>query len=189
MLKSELRKIYLSKLKSLSQTERSEKSEQICQRFFDNFTLEDVRNIHIFLSIKKNNEIETRFIYEKIWRDFLSVRTFAPRVCDEELEHFEFTNDTKLISNLWEICEPADGEPFGAEYFDIVIVPLLCFDLSGNRVGYGKGFYDKFLAKCRPDCVKIGLSFFEAVTEIDDKNKFDVKLDYCLTPNRLLKFQ
>jgi 5-formyltetrahydrofolate cyclo-ligase len=188
MLKNELRIIYLSKLKSLSAAERLEKSEQISRQFFAYFTLENVRNLHIFLSIKKNNEVETRFIYEQIWRDFSHIRTFVPRVHKEILEHLEFTKETKLIENSWKILEPIDGELFDEKLFDIVFVPLLCVDMQGNRVGYGNGFYDKFLINCRKDCVKIGVSFFEPIAEITDKNKFDVKLDYCLTPNRLINF-
>ncbi len=188
MEKKKLRTIYLSKLKLLSLAERLEKSEQISRQFFANFTLENVRNVHLFLSIEKNNEVETRFIYEQIWQDFPQIRTFVPRVCGDGLEHFEFTKQTKLIKNSWKILEPIDGESVDKKLFDIVIVPLLCVDLQGNRVGYGKGFYDKFLVNCRKDCVKIGVSFFEPISEITDKNKFDVKLDYCLTPNRLIKF-
>jgi 5-formyltetrahydrofolate cyclo-ligase len=188
MLKSELRTIYFSKLKTLSSAERLKKSEQISRQFFVNFPLENVRNLHLFLSIEKNNEVETRFIYERIWRDFPHTRTFVPRVRGEILEHLAFSNQTKLIENSWKIREPIDGELFDAKLFDVVIVPLLCVDLQGNRVGYGKGFYDKFFAECRNDCVKIGVSFFEPMAEITDKNKFDVKLDYCLTPNRLVNF-
>ncbi|MFT7351177.1 MAG: 5-formyltetrahydrofolate cyclo-ligase [Flavobacterium sp.] len=71
---------------------------------------------------------------------------------------------------------------------DVVFVPLLAFDLQGNRVGYGKGFYDKFLANCKPTTIKIGISFFEAEEKISDVFAKDVKLDYCITPEKVYSF-
>jgi 5-formyltetrahydrofolate cyclo-ligase len=71
---------------------------------------------------------------------------------------------------------------------DVVFIPLLAFDEKGNRVGYGKGFYDRFLAKCRPETVKIGLSFFEATPEITDVSPDDIRLDWCVTPEKVYSF-
>ncbi|MNY64409.1 5-formyltetrahydrofolate cyclo-ligase family protein [compost metagenome] len=70
----------------------------------------------------------------------------------------------------------------------MVFVPLLAFDIHGNRIGYGKGFYDKFLAECKPETIKIGLSFFEAVNQIDDVFESDIKLDYCVAPEKIYQF-
>jgi len=71
---------------------------------------------------------------------------------------------------------------------DMVLVPLLCFDRQGHRVGYNKGFYDKFLKRCRPDCLKIGLGYFPPEAAIDDISSFDVKLDHCITPESIFDF-
>ena len=75
-----------------------------------------------------------------------------------------------------------------AQKIDLVIVPLLAFDIKGYRVGYGKGFYDKYFLKTRPNCIKVGLSFFDPVDMISDKNEFDVPLNYCVTPNKIYEF-
>ena len=69
-----------------------------------------------------------------------------------------------------------------------MFIPLLAFDNKGNRVGYGKGYYDNFLSKCTPDVIKIGLSFFEASDEITDVFESDIALDYCVTPNTIYQF-
>ena len=71
---------------------------------------------------------------------------------------------------------------------DLVFVPLLAFDKKGFRVGYGKGFYDKWLAGCRPDCIKVGFSYFEPVESIDDRHEFDVPLNLCITPHNVYVF-
>jgi 5-formyltetrahydrofolate cyclo-ligase len=55
-------------------------------------------------------------------------------------------------------------------------------------VGYGKGCYDRFLALCRPDIIKIGFSYFEPINEISDTDKFDIPLNYCITPERIYEF-
>ena len=71
---------------------------------------------------------------------------------------------------------------------DVVFVPLLIFDLQGQRVGYGKGYYDRFLGQCKKEVIKIGLSFFEPVATIEDLNPYDIPLDYGVTPNGTFTF-
>lgn len=190
MLKSDLRKIYLAKLNELSPSERLQESQKISESFFHNFSLESVQIIHLFLSIEKNNEIETKFFYEKIWQDFPKIKTVVPRINKkaDELESLEFNSETKLASNSWQILEPIGDILIDANQIDIVLVPLLCYDQKGFRVGYGKGYYDKFFTHCRSDCLKIGLSYFPPIEEILDINRFDVTLDYCITPNKIWKF-
>ena len=70
----------------------------------------------------------------------------------------------------------------------MVFVPLVAFDELGNRVGYGKGFYDEFLKNCSKDTIKIGLSFFEAEAVISDIELHDVPLDFCVTPGKIYNF-
>ena len=184
MTKSELRKIYLEKQKSLSAVEREEKSSQIATRFFASFDLARVKLLHVFLPIERNGEIDTFILIKRLRRDFPQIVTVTSRVDFETmtLESRRFDSETKLVENRWRISEPADGELFENKRIDVCLVPLLCFDERGFRVGYGKGFYDKFLSECRKDCLKIGLSYFPAAEEISDAREFDVKLDFCVTP-------
>lgn len=190
MLKAELRKNYLTKQRSLSAIERLEKSQQISDRFFQEFTLENIQMLHVFLPIEKNNEIETKFVYEKFWHEFPQLKTIIPRVNFDsgEIENVEFTSETQLFLNKWQILEPTENDLVEAQNIDAVLVPLLCFDKKGFRVGYGKGFYDKFLKNCRTDCQKIGLSYFPPIEEISDTNLYDVTLDYCVTPDEICKY-
>lgn len=191
MTKSELRKIYLAKQKSLSDAERREKSRRLADRFFKRFDLTDIRFLHVFLPIEKNREVETTFIYQHLWQNFPNITTVAPRVDFEKmtLENFEFKAATTLVINRWQIAEPTESEPVEIEKIDAVLVPLLCFDKTGSRVGYGKGFYDKFLSDCRKNCLKIGISYFAPVKEIADAQAFDVKLDFCVTPDAVITFK
>jgi len=71
----------------------------------------------------------------------------------------------------------------------VVFIPLLAFDTKGNRVGYGAGFYDNMLAKCKPNCIKVGLSFFDTEKNlIEGVFEGDIPLDYCVTPTQIYTF-
>ena len=102
--------------------------------------------------------------------------------------HFLLTDNTKIKKNRYNIPEPIDGIVISNDKIDVVFIPLLGFDKAGNRVGYGKGFYDRFLADCKPETIKIGLSFFEAEDKITDIYENDIKLDYCVTPETIYTF-
>ncbi len=190
MLKTELRKIYLARQRSFSPEEREVMSFSIAERFFENFDFSKIKFLHGFLPIEKFNEIDTRPIFEKIWRDLPNVETLVPRINFQmnEIENLKFSIETETVKNAWHIHEPTHDERVETKKIDLVLVPLLCFDERGFRVGYGKGFYDKFLKNCRADCVKIGLNYFAPVEEISDVNKFDVRLDFCITPEKIWKF-
>lgn len=191
MTKSELRKIYLEKRRNLAADELAVKSQLIASRFFESCDLSGVRNLHCFIPIAKFHEIDTSLIYERIWTDFPRIKTVVPRVDSErgEIAHVAFTAATELAVNKWGISEPEGGESLDAEDIDLVIVPLLCFDTLGHRVGYGKGFYDKFLSRCRPDCLKVGLSYFPPVETIDDIGGHDIQLDLIVTPDGTYKIK
>jgi 5-formyltetrahydrofolate cyclo-ligase len=185
MKKSELRQTYLAMQKAISQEERSAKSEAIADLFFRTFDLGRVKFLHSFIPIKKFNEVDTRLILERVWLDHPQIQIVVPRVDHEtsEMKSLIFDRDTELVSSAWEIDEPAHDELVADDAIDMVITPGVCFDRSGHRVGYGKGFYDRFLKKCRRDCMKIGLSFFEPVEKIDDSYAGDVALDFVVTPS------
>lgn len=106
----------------------------------------------------------------------------------DQLINYFLEDGNQIKENQWNIPEPQFGEITAAEKIDLVIVPLLAFDLKGNRVGYGKGYYDRFLKQCRPDCKKVGLSFFEPVQKIIDVDDYDVKLTQCITPEKSFVF-
>jgi 5-formyltetrahydrofolate cyclo-ligase len=65
---------------------------------------------------------------------------------------------------------------------------MIGFDLQGNRVGYGKGFYDRFLERTRPDAIKVGLCLFPPVDQISDAAPFDIKMDVVVTPEQVYFF-
>lgn len=188
MNKAELRREYLEKQKLLSEEERESASKRIADNFFSGFDLGGVRALHSFIPIKKFNEVNTRVILAKLWRGFPHIQTVAPRIDFEtrSIQNLKFSHATELIQNAWDIDEPSHDDIVETQSIDMVLVPGLCFDRGGHRVGYGKGFYDRFLKECRSDCVKIGLSFFPPVEDIEDVHDGDVQLDFVITPERVV---
>lgn len=184
-----LRRKYKSKRKELASIDAARQSKQIHDLLFSRIMMHRFSNIHTFLPILKNNEVDTNLIINTLRKDFAPDIYISKSYSDGELTHHLFTSETKFITNEWGVPEPEGVEEKIPETtFDLVIIPLLAFDKKGNRVGYGGGYYDRFLSKCSPDCLKIGLSFFDAVDEIADTNEFDVKLNHCVTPNKIWTF-
>ncbi|WP_439881078.1 5-formyltetrahydrofolate cyclo-ligase [Pontibacter sp. MBLB2868] len=184
MQKAELRKKMLQQRRALPAEEVALRSERIAERFFENFPLRAEQTVHVFLPIIKNNEVNTWPIIERLRLEHPEVRVAVP-VTDVEqniLTHHHLTDEAVLIENNWGIPEPQNAHIIHAQEVDVVLIPLLAFDKAGHRVGYGKGFYDRFLADCRPDVLKIGLSLEPPVESIADPNPFDVPLNYAITP-------
>ncbi len=190
MHKPEFRKRYLEKRKSLTEGELAQYNQQLYHRFFSHFDLSFLQVIHLYLPLEKNKEPDTWPILDRIRREFPHIKISIPKINNQtsELENFYFEGMHEIKNNAWGIPEPKQGVPTISAEIDLVLIPLLLFDEKGNRVGYGKGFYDRFLKQCRPDCKKIGLSFFDPVAIIADVNEQDVKIDYCITPKEVYSF-
>ena len=190
MTKKELRRIYLEKRHSFSLDEYIKLNGQLADNFISSIDLSSVKFLHTFLPIEKNREPDTRLIIDSIRSRYPKIKISVPRVNDTTgtFENFPFVSYEQLRVNKWGIPEPERGSPVSAQELDMVLVPLIISDKQGQRVGYGKGYYDKFLSACRDDCKLIGICFFEPAERIDDVSGFDVPLDYCLTPSNLYHF-
>ena len=142
---------------------------------------------HLFLPIERQLEVNTEFLLHILQGKDKSVVISKSNFEDSSLSHFLLEDHTRIVTNAYGIPEPEDGIEIPANRLDVVFIPLLAFDERGNRLGYGKGFYDRFLAGCKPEVVKIGLSFFPAEKQIQS-SPTDVPLDYCITPEKVYEF-
>lgn len=187
MLKKALRLHYKTLRKQLSENQLEEMSLAVANNVLT-LPIWEKTYFHIFLPIEEHNEVNTEFILHllsgKDKEIVISKSDFETR----NMTHFLLTDNTKIKKNEYNIPEPVDGIEVPAKKIEVVFIPLLAYDKLGNRVGYGKGFYDKFLSECQPETIKIGLSFFEPEEQITDVFETDVKLDYCVTPNAVFKF-
>ena len=142
---------------------------------------------HLFMTNEKNKEIDTSYLLSVIQGK--DKQPVIPKIVDDNrLEHFLLNDQTPLKNNRWGIPEPLGGITINPKQIEVVFVPLLVFDQQGHRVGYGKGYYDRFLDQCSESTLKVGLTFFDPVTKIDDIETHDISLDFALTPERIYAF-
>ncbi|WP_405575038.1 5-formyltetrahydrofolate cyclo-ligase [Winogradskyella sp. Asnod2-B02-A] len=187
MKKSELRQKYKQLRSQLSENDIDDFSIAIANQLL---TL-DIWNksfFHIFLTIEEQKEINTDFILNILAGKDKHIVISKSNFDDYSMSHYLLTDSTTIKKNRYNIPEPIDGIEIKPSQLEVVFIPLLAFDTAGNRIGYGKGFYDRFLASCKPETIKIGLSFFESEDEISDFSKNDIKLDYCIIPNKIYRF-
>ena len=187
MKKVEIRELYKEKRQTISENELDEKSLEISNQLLK-LSVWDKTYYHLFLTIEKQKEINTEYILQILQGKDKEVVISKSNFETLEMKHYLLTDSTKIKKNQYNIPEPIDGIEVPVTKIDVVFIPLLAFDLKGNRVGYGKGFYDKFLSKCKPETIKIGLSFFEAIDLIEDASENDIRLDFCVTPNQIFNF-
>ena len=191
--KGALRRAALACRRALPTAEQARRSEQLRAGLFQYFPVAEWRWLHIFLPLLAKNEPNTWPIIHQLWAAG-SLRLAAPVVQPDgvSLKHYELTPTTPLLINRWNIPEPSATAAMEVQpvQFDAVLVPLLACDQHGHRVGYGGGFYDRFLAQCRPDAQFIGLNMLEKepVSEIADVLPTDVPLHACLTPGGVWNF-
>jgi 5-formyltetrahydrofolate cyclo-ligase len=189
MTKAALRKIYKEKRRHLTSVEK-QRLDALLLLQLQQLQLPFIAAFMNYWPMEENNEPDTHLFTNYL--EFVN----PGAVTTYPISHFDTGTmqaavavfDTAFRPNGYGIFEPVNTAFFNAAELDIVFVPLLAFDKKGYRVGYGKGFYDRFLVNCKETCLKIGFSYFEAIDEITDTNQFDVPLSYCITPEKIYAF-
>ncbi|MBC7744251.1 MAG: 5-formyltetrahydrofolate cyclo-ligase [Flavobacterium sp.] len=190
MNKENIRKTYLERRKNLSRSQYWILNEKIVEQIA-HINWNQFKTVHLFMPITENKEVDTFSVLEYFKEHEPQLKVVIPKTDFKKLEMQNILFDpeyTILGRNKYGIPEPIHGQVVSSEQIDAVIMPLLGFDLNGNRVGYGKGFYDRFLSGCRKDVKKLGLSFFEPVENILDINEFDHRMNACITPEKIWEF-
>jgi 5-formyltetrahydrofolate cyclo-ligase len=186
--KQELRSAYRQLRKKLSSDQVKEKSKHVSRQvegWLDQHPGLD--HFHLFFPIDRFNEVNTFYLKEVLERKDKVL--YTSQVLKEELgmETLKLPKDAAFFLDEWGIPVPQESLMVSPNKIQVVFVPLLAYDLKGNRVGFGKGYYDAFLAKLSPDVIKVGLSFFEPEAEIVPE-EHDVPLTMCITPEKVLNF-
>jgi len=189
MLKKEARKIYNQKRKDISYSDKLKWDDLILINF-QTIEMPFLQAVFSFYPMEERNEINAFLL-----TDYLHFRNPNLKVCypkmdsnEPNMEAVACKADTVFEANAINILEPLETEIIPPEDIDLVLVPMLLCDVLGNRVGYGKGYYDRYFSRCNSSCLKVGLSYFEPVDKIDDADEFDVALDFCITPQKAYVF-
>ncbi len=183
--KQNLRKKLLEQRKSLSEESYLQKSVQICKRLTEQAEFKKAQTIHCYVSINKRREVNTHPLIKKMPEDRKRVVVPFMQIEKGTLLHIELNHYDDLKPNRWGVLEPQKGNEVDPKELDLVIVPMVGGDSHKNRIGYGKGFYDRFLQQ--PNCPKIGLLFEECLVEKVPVEGFDVGLDRIMTEDKVIE--
>ena len=189
MLKKAIRDMYLQKRINLTDEVWRDYSDALIA----NFSKLDIAPVHYLLSyypLSDRKEFDISQCVPVVKSKWPQVKIGWPRIEPDmkSMEVYKVEEDGLYAKNKFNILEPINGEWMAPELIDLAFVPMVAFDSKGFRVGYGKGFYDRYLPRCKPTVIKVGFSFFDPVERIKDINDFDVPLNFCITPSRIYEF-
>ncbi len=185
--KAELRQKYLSLRQEFSKEQVAADSAEIFENFRRQFPVAAGDKVHLFLSTSKFNEVQTGLFIEYFREK--DARIFVPKIAGGSMISVEMDSSTEMKRNRWGIEEPVSDANAAISDYRYVITPLLYCDSFGNRVGYGKGYYDGFFSSVNPDSKKIGVSFFAPLEKVGDVSSHDVALDYLVLTDKILSFK
>ena len=183
--KIEAREKYKNLRKHLNESETLDMSVEIANNLLK-FNIWELKTFHLFLTIDENKEVDTKPIFDLLIGKGKEIIVPKININSNTLESYVFDEKTVFNMNDLKIPEPKNGMLFNGR-IDVVILPLLAYDLNGNRIGYGKGFYDNFISNLKLEPLKIGISYFLPEKSLESNNH-DINLDYCITPNKIFSF-
>ena len=184
--KNDLRKIFRAKRQALSASDLLHSSTKILNLVVSH-NLVPKGMLMLYLDSAKHHELPMSKWFEK----FDELPICVPKVIDDNglMNAVIWEKDMPFETNKWGIKEPKNNVFLDPKGITTIIVPLLCFDNNGNRVGYGKGYYDRFIKKCDTDVTTIGVSSFDPIEKIDLLETTDIPLDYVVTPQKVYSFK
>ncbi len=181
MLKSEARSQFLAQRKELSSQELLMRDDLLLIQF----QKMDWTHTHVlgsFYPMEHQNEPNSLLLtdYLKFIIPDLQVMYPVVNLSQHTMQFFPSSDQTQ--TNPWGIEEPLPNNTIPAQNIDTFLVPLLGFDKLGHRIGFGKGYYDKYFENAPVHVSRIGISYFEPIDAILDTHQFDVPLTHCITP-------
>ena len=187
MTKQELRNKYKFLRQELDNATIDDLSRACFSNLFANFDLTN-KLVGIFLPIQAKKEPNTFLLFTEFLKEKTSY--FAPKIDVglDALNFYPIQNLDYIALGPYQIPEPLSEEKIELNKLNIILIPLFCFDSKGNRVGYGKGYYDRLLENAPQHLVKIGISLFDEIEIIDDVRDNDIPLDYAITPKKMIQF-
>jgi len=189
MTKKEARKIYNQKRQEINYSDKLRWDDLILINL-QTIELPFLDSVFSFYPMEDRNEVNVFIITDYLHFRNPNLQIAYPKMDTEEpnMEAMACHADTVFEANDIGILEPLETEAIDPQDIDLVIVPMLVCDVQGNRVGYGKGYYDRYLSRCRENCIKVGVSYFEPIEAVKDANEFDVPLNFCITPQKAYVF-
>lgn len=183
-----IRKSFSNRRNLLNYDDFEKRTKSLIKKTIELITQVQPKCVHCFLPIESKLEINTFPIIEFCLSQDIQVVVPVTNFSDNTMKSANFNFNTLLTAKKYNIPEPINPSIVNDEIIDFVITPLLAFDLNGFRVGYGKGFYDRFFNLINPKSYKVGLSLFDPIIEIKDVNEHDICLTHCITSHEIYTF-
>ncbi|HKJ28568.1 MAG TPA: 5-formyltetrahydrofolate cyclo-ligase [Desulfuromonadales bacterium] len=184
MPKRSIRSHFLTERKSRSSQICADSSSEIQRRFMRSVFFREARCLALYSAI--HNEVSTDEIVGQAL-DSGKCLVF-PRVSGEDLEFVHIESPSELVSGAFGVKEPKSCNLVPVEKVDLIVVPGVAFDQRGHRLGYGRGYYDRALAKCQSHCMKVGFAYdFQLVEELPATD-YDETLSMLITESQTLNF-
>ena len=166
--------------------ERNQQIQNLCLGLMENL---NIQCFHTYLAIGENKEPETQTIIQASWSCGRQVLISKTDFQNRSMSHHTYESTDKIQVNGYGIPEPTHQTSAALDDLQAIVVPLLVVDKKGNRIGYGKGYYDELLSEISHLKVqKIGLCLSGPVDLIPYVEAHDVALDYCITPHKVYRF-
>lgn len=180
-----MRNLFLRLRNQIPEEEHRKRSDVITQRLKGSPAYNQAKYVHCYVSINKRKEVNTHPLIQEMLSGDKQAVVPVTDFNSGTLTHFELDSYDDLNTNKWGVPEPESGKEIAAGQFDLIVVPMVAGDPQCNRLGYGKGFYDRFLSQV--NCPKIGLLYECCLAEHIPTEEFDVKLDQILTEDRVIR--
>ncbi|MDF1757692.1 MAG: 5-formyltetrahydrofolate cyclo-ligase [Legionellaceae bacterium] len=188
-MKDTLRKTCLNRRKSLSNEQRDLSSKIICNRVLSLHQYQQAKNIGLYIAFKQ--EVDLSLLWLNTENDKKSY--YFPKLKGKNMSFIQASNKTNFTKNKWGILEPDINNPsiIMNQMLDVIFIPSVAFDESGNRLGMGAGYYDRALANNHSSLL-VGIAYdFQKQPQIPAQS-WDIKLDLIVTektiynPNTLI---
>lgn len=185
MPKRTIRADFLAQRKSLSDQLWNQWSMDIQTRFLESDVYRHADSLALYSAF--NNEVLTDKVAQSAWSDGKQV--VFPKVVDQGLRFFKIANLCQLKTGAFGIKEPLDRLEVQVAHLDIIVVPGVVFDISGHRLGYGRGYYDRVLDKIPPKTTTVGFAFdFQIIDTLPVIESHDRPLTMLITELRTIVF-
>jgi len=183
--KKRLRKAMKAERLALAKEEWQSRSARIVQNILAFEKFQQAKVVHGFIPDEHRHEVNLIPLLE--WIISNQKKLLVPVVEEGELISVELTSFNHLEKNSFGVREPVAHVPSSLESeIDLVLVPLLAVDSKGNRLGYGKGYYDRFFKRLNSQAFKLGVAFeFQMLSHVP-ATESDVRLDAVVTESGMM---
>ncbi|MBM7835692.1 5-formyltetrahydrofolate cyclo-ligase [Clostridium sardiniense] len=186
IIKKETRKNIIKKRDELDIIAKGAMDNEIIEKFMMSETYKNARGIFIYIGF--GSEINTKIIIKDALNSGKEV--YVPKVIKKDMVFIKIDSLENLVTSSYGILEPiGDKSDFDVNKLDLIVMPGVAFDREGNRLGYGGGYYDKFLEQNQIECKKIALSYDFQVLEKLEVEEHDIKVDLIITENQVINIK